>query len=575
MYCPNCGKELPEGTKFCPDCGAKQSEMSKNTGFSNYNGQEQRQTETWGTQTNPGVWSEPVQPASEKRKTLIVLISCIAVGILAIAALVVLLLNGMGKSEDLSLVVAKVNSDGTAYILLPENGDCLVIDEDVNIAVITADRKHVVVHLNDGTLYITDKKLSKRQIVATDVYGLRFAQNEGIFYTTNDDTGYRFLFSDKEPLSLGSNENYTFADNTMSLVYCDYVGNIYTLASDSTRRVQVCSAAEDVELLGVSDNGQIAVWCANESGTLVLYLAENGMKEKLGEVDHSYSLAYALFSEDNKMVTVADMFCDSMWIKKAGEDTVKVKLGNDCSWPSMIWTESGEIEYVKASRISSLYVGVDGDEGTDIFYIRPDGSRERLLEDVDNCYIEDGYIFYTDVDLNLYYAKLKGSSISGKTKVASDVLCFDVPANGKYVYYMQNCENGTGDLYCCKTGGNSSQKVAKGVSYYDSGYGYGWTRLTFSSDGATVLYYMDMENIEDTYRYSGTMMMWSYGDKAGTKLADDVIVFSSTSSLPHSEINPKSFVFSQLKWVDSLGNFYTDLMYFDGKKVTTLAVNVA
>ena len=106
MYCPNCGKELPEGAKFCPDCGAKQSEMSKNTGFSNNNGQEQRQTETWVTQTNPGVWSEPVQPASEKRKTLIVLISCIAVGILAIAALVVLLLSGMGKSVDLSLVVA-------------------------------------------------------------------------------------------------------------------------------------------------------------------------------------------------------------------------------------------------------------------------------------------------------------------------------------------------------------------------------------------------------------------------------------------------------------------------------------
>lgn len=21
MYCPNCGKEIPEGAKFCPDCG--------------------------------------------------------------------------------------------------------------------------------------------------------------------------------------------------------------------------------------------------------------------------------------------------------------------------------------------------------------------------------------------------------------------------------------------------------------------------------------------------------------------------------------------------------------------------
>lgn len=21
MYCPNCGKELPEGSRFCPSCG--------------------------------------------------------------------------------------------------------------------------------------------------------------------------------------------------------------------------------------------------------------------------------------------------------------------------------------------------------------------------------------------------------------------------------------------------------------------------------------------------------------------------------------------------------------------------
>jgi len=32
MYCPNCGKEIPDGSKFCPYCGAKLSLTGESEG---------------------------------------------------------------------------------------------------------------------------------------------------------------------------------------------------------------------------------------------------------------------------------------------------------------------------------------------------------------------------------------------------------------------------------------------------------------------------------------------------------------------------------------------------------------
>lgn len=578
MYCSNCGGELNQGATFCPHCGAVQNEKkpvvprSKNKA----KWQELEMGGNWVPQpAGPGV-----QTAAKKKKQII-LIACAAALLLA-AVLAFLLLNGTfsgGNAVELSPIGAKYSEDGSAYIILPEDGSCIVIDGEIMFAAITADRKHVVVMQEDGTLYVTNKKLSKKTVIADNaeyIYGLR---NDGFIYKNkNKNMGeYRVLFSDNIPIKLDMNTDFLSAMNTLSLVYVTQKGEIYTLSADSNDKVRISSNAQDVELLGISDDGQTAFWSELVNGTPTLYLAENGIKEKLGEVstyDSSFH-GYARFSKDTEMATLASWYSDTMWIKKAGEAAVKVKLGSECAQPYYICTESGPIDRTKAAKISSLYVSASADEGMNLFYISSDGSRERILSGVNDYVIANGTIFYTDVDQNLYCGKLNKASISGEKRIASEVYCFSAAQNGKYVYYMKDCADGFGDLFCFKTGSDSAQKIGSDVAYYETGYGYGWTCLHFSPDGGTVLYYIDTEIIPGTGSYNSSLMMWSYGDKAGVKIADDVIADSVSSARSTGDFDPKGFVFSKYSRVDSYNSLFVDWIYYDGKTMTRLAADVA
>lgn len=576
MYCSNCGGELNQGATFCPRCGAVQNEKNPVVPRSKSKGK-------WQKIEMGGNWvPQPAGPgvqAPAKKKKQIILIACAAALLLA-AVLAFLLLNGRfsGRNAvELNPIGAKYSEDGSAYIILPEDGSCIVIDGEIMFAGITADRKHVVVMQEDGTLYVTNKKLSKKTVIADNaerIYGFR---NDGFIYMNKNMGEFRVLFSDNIPLKLDTNTDFLFATNTLSLAYVTQEGEIYTLSADSNEGVRISSNAQDVELLGISDDGQTVFWSALVNDTPTLYLAENGIKEKLGELDSSFytGYSYAQFSKDSELATLASWYSDSMWIKKAGEAAVKVKLGSDCAQPYYICTESGHIDRTKASKISSLYVSASSDEGKNLFYISSDGSRERILSGVDDYVIANGTIFYTDVDQNLYCGKLNKASISEEKRIASEVYCFSAAQNGKYIYYMKDCADGFGDLFCFKTGSDSAQKIGSDVAYYETGYGYGWTCLHFSPDGGTVLYYIDTEIIPGTGRYNSSLMMWSYGDKAGVKIADDVIANSVSSARSTGDFDPKGFVFSKYSRTDSNNNLFVDLIYYDGKTMTRLAADVA
>lgn len=576
MYCSNCGGELNQGATFCPRCGAVQNEKNPVVPRSKSKGK-------WQKIEMGGNWvPQPAGPgvqAPAKKKKQIILIACAAALLLA-AVLAFLLLNGRfsGRNAvELNPIGAKYSEDGSAYIILPEDGSCIVIDGEIMFAGITADRKHVVVMQEDGTLYVTNKKLSKKTVIADNaerIYGFR---NDGFIYMNKNMGEFRVLFSDNIPLKLDTNTDFLFATNTLSLAYVTQEGEIYMLPADSNEGVRISSNAQDVELLGISDDGQTVFWSALVNDTPTLYMAENGIKEKLGELDSSsYTVySYAQFSKDSELATLASWYSDSMWIKKAGEAAVKVKLGSDCAQPYYICTESGPIDRTKASKISSLYVSASADEGMNLFYISSDGSRERILSGVNDYVIANGTIFYTDVDQNLYCGKLNKASISEEKRIASEVYCFSAAQNGKYIYYMKDCADGFGDLFCFKTGSDSAQKIGSDVAYYETGYGYGWTCLHFSPDGGTVLYYIDTEIIPGTGSYNSSLMMWSYGDKAGVKIADDVIANSVSSARSTGDFDPKGFVFSKYSRTDSNNNLFVDWIYYDGKTMTRLAADVA
>ena len=52
MFCPNCGRQIPDGTLYCPDCGANTGTggSSQQTGQQNYNSQDYTQQNTQNQQ---------------------------------------------------------------------------------------------------------------------------------------------------------------------------------------------------------------------------------------------------------------------------------------------------------------------------------------------------------------------------------------------------------------------------------------------------------------------------------------------------------------------------------------------
>jgi len=84
MYCPNCGKELPEGAKFCDKCGSSAD----------------------GTSTTP-----QTDPASEKNKPSLIVRILSAVLALAVVALFIL-----GNIKIASFLIKQFKDDGSTEV---------------------------------------------------------------------------------------------------------------------------------------------------------------------------------------------------------------------------------------------------------------------------------------------------------------------------------------------------------------------------------------------------------------------------------------------------------------------------
>lgn len=91
----------------------------------------------------------------------------IAVWIIAIIVIIVVLsggnfsLNANNRMFEPRIIQAEIDDKGTAYLPLMD-GDSLEINDEVRSAFLTADGETVVVLLEKGTLYFTDKILSEK-----------------------------------------------------------------------------------------------------------------------------------------------------------------------------------------------------------------------------------------------------------------------------------------------------------------------------------------------------------------------------------------------------------------------------
>lgn len=532
-------------------------------------------------------YSPPPTPPRKKSKLPLILVIVALVLFAACAA--IFLLSGKTSSAKSSystkptVIYAKVNDDGTAYIPL-FNGESIVIHDDVEDAVLTADRKHVVVLLDDGTLYVTDTKQSSRSVLSEKCYSFAHVRNDGFFYNEKSDSDdsiigiYRVLFSDLSQQYLGDNvqSSLAVATNNTSVLFSATDGCIFTMPATSTHRTKVGSYgdADDVELEAISDDGELSVWVTEKDEVQTIVLNEGDERVTLGEVDYKYNYTYAAFTADQGMLVICNSYSDRVWIKIPGQEVVEAKMGAELA-SSTLYTSSGYINHAQTSEVTSLYVSVEADTGSNIYQISLNGDRERILSKVSQYRISNGYIIYLDTDSTLYYAKLDNSSISEPTKIAGNVDILETNNSGLYVYYMKNVDDDddVGDYYCYKIGTDDAERIATDVGCLSYG-SFGWAYASYSTDGSTVFFFKDMEKIPGTYTNYGTLLVWHYGEDSASKIASEVLPYSLNSALATGNIDPKSFVFTRYSSVDSDENILVNWIYYDGSETTKFASDV-
>lgn len=580
MNCRNCGKELEQDMLFCTACGTKvpeedlrQSAPAETPSVPEEAPQvpaaEAAPADDWGAQPVNVIPEE--KPKKKSRKLPLIIGGAVLV-VLAVVLLVSLIGGGSGNSgsAELNTIYAQIDEDGVAYLPLM-NGKVLKIDEEVDTAVLTADRKHVVVLLQDGDLYVTDTKLSKKTTIASDADVLRTVRDEGFIYSDEDELYYRVLFKDNKPLELGEELALAVADKALSVLYATDDGSIYTLTAGSDEEVKVGRFDDRVELKSISNDGKLSVWVNKDGSTNELVLNDGEERSNLGELTGKYTSVYVSYSKDQSLMTITSPYADSMWIKKSGEDAVKVKLGSGIAG-STVYTDKGLLADVKGSQVGYLYVSASASDNlNNVYAVTVDGERERILSKVESFGVAGSRIIYTE-DGDLYVASLKKDTVDKEEKITGSVDVFTLSRNGSYVYFMKDAEDDAGTLYCLKVGAKEAQKVSGDAACLTL-IGTTFLNVRSTDDGKTIFFLKNPEEIGDTYRDMGTLYSWSYGAKSATKLAPDVLYNSFLSYRSDGTLDPDSFMFEKYSYDNSDG-IYVDWMYWNGKEAQKLASDV-
>jgi len=338
INCPNCGKELADGTFFCDNCGTKQPEPAPvvepvaepaapvaETVFCSNCGQ-QSSTEFAFCQNCGASLAADVAPAAEtpaaeapkkEKKPLpkkAILFGAIGLAVVAVVILLIALLSGGGSSAEYAL-------------------------------------------------YVKDN-----EIVFND-----FGKDGGVEISESlyEDEVYEYMVSD---LSYA----ITVSDDGKSVIYPDRIGysddgmNLYVrslVKDDEPEKID-----SDIYQYSVNDDFTLVTYTKGEDGILYQYDLKKGEKEKLSSEVSDYYV-----SDDGKTV-VFYTFDGILYTMKVGED--KEKLDSDVFWINAVRNDCQDIYYEKEGNL---------------YYITPGEDRTKIASDVDSVIrvYDSGEVYYT------------------------------------------------------------------------------------------------------------------------------------------------------------------------------------
>ncbi|MBR5093575.1 MAG: hypothetical protein IK095_00635 [Oscillospiraceae bacterium] len=477
-------------------------------------------------------------------------------------------------------VAGQIDEEGTLY-LSPVTDTAVKIMGDHARASISPDRQKAVVLEQDGqlTLFPQFPEPEGKVTIASEVASIISVKDTCALYTDKEDVVHRYFYADGTDMALGKQAGY-YLEGSQLLYASD--GKIFLLPADATEPEKIGSYESYVSLglKAVSKNGENAIWCIEDGKDITVYLYENGEKLKLGTMtlSSSYGVSRAMFDRSGSCAVAYSLWADVLYLKPAGQEPIKYRLPNEpASGP---YTINGPFSLDESGSIRGLYILVEGEKSSSLYYLDDQGEREKLLSGIEEMDICNGQLFYIDEDDTLFCAKLDGATVGDPARIASSVDLFDVPYNGDCVYYLKNCDDSEGSLYVYRVGDKEPTKISSGVGIIR----YSWSDTIYSNyristDGKTVYYFKDMEtDVGDTYLDIGTLYRYTYGDKESVKISSDVVTGSLSSGLTPGAIDPKSFMYMRYlsAGADRSGNtaIYANWVFYNGADSTVVAKDV-
>lgn len=509
-------------------------------------------------------------PPKTKKKLLPIIAAIAAVCVVAILA--VLFLPKMNSNsvlpEEIN-VYAKIDDDGTAFIPMFD-GTAIQVKGDVQYCVMTADRKHIIALSDNGELYFTNPQQTDTHIVCDNCNKINTFRNDGFIYTDKDGNVYRMLFSEADPIKLGNDIAIATANDTISVLYALNDGNIFILKNTENEPIKVGYFPDSMRPEAIANDGHVAVWSlSNDSNEQSLVLWENDERFPLGNWDGKYNGGFVRFSDDQALCVVGTTYSNELWIKREGEDIVTAKMGANIN-ESNIYTNVGTLSNAYAKDINCFYASSDADSGANVYRITMDGDREKILSKVSDYSVTGNSVVYLNGENVLYYSEFVKGVPDDEIKISADVQAFECTKNGKYVYFMKNCDDDVGSLYCYKLGEKEPVKVSSNVNFLEY---FNLMYTVYSADGSSVLFYKDLESITHTYKSQGTLMYWHYGDDSAEKISSDVILLSAESGL-QGAVKLDSFMYTKYTSVNKEDNIIANWMYYNGKESVKVASDI-
>lgn len=461
---------------------------------------------------------------------------------------------------DLTRTTAAVQNalDGAAYIVT--ESECYPFTSGLREGYVTPDRNNVVMLTESGELSYSNAAMENIVEVSGSVASVSDIRNDGFFYTSEDSITYRVRFGAEENDKLGEDVRYTVAKHTTSVLYATTEGKIFLLGCDTADKVRIGTFEDRVTVWEVSDNGGIAVWLLNEGKQYTPVIYNSGDKKTCEPYSSNYPGFSAELSKDQKMVVLGSYYSNTVYFAKEGEEAVKVSLPDDLFLP-IFYSEKGRIRDTNTEDVRAVFFNVDAKSGTNFYGMTLDGDKERLLSNIQGAWVQDGRVIYVDEDRNLCYAPMTSSGIGEEKKISGDVDRLDFPETGDCIFFTKNADGDTATICVYSFKEESVQKLSGNVS----------GRFYLGTDGATVFFFKNVEDVKNTYSTYGDLCRWTYAKKdvESEKLASDVLTSSLTSMLDSGEIEKNGFLFEKFNAateVDGKNCISYDLMKYNGKE---------